>query len=106
MEGRPVKRIEITASARDGFACVDIRDTGPGLTPAQLARLFEPFYTTKPPGKGLGLGLALSVKSVGSMNGRIEATNHPDGGAVFSICVPLAVAKATSTPRASTAAGW
>ena len=105
MEGRPVKRVEITASARDGFACVDIRDTGPGLTPAQLARLFEPFYTTKPPGKGLGLGLALSVKSVASMDGRIEATNHPDGGALFSVCLPLASESRRLSPTESATAG-
>ena len=89
MEGRDIKRIEFTVTTRDGFAQLHIRDTGPGLSPAQLARLFEPFYTTKPSGKGLGLGLALSAKSVASMNGRIDAANHPDGGAVFTICLPL-----------------
>ena len=102
MDGLAVKRIEIDVSAKDGYACVQVRDTGPGLTPAQMAHLFEPFYTTKPPGKGLGLGLALSVKSVASMNGRIEAANHPDGGALFSVWLPLASA-ADARPEATSA---
>ena len=88
MEGQPRKRVDIRVTTCDSFARVHVRDTGPGLTAAQFAHMFEPFYTTKPPGKGLGLGLALSVKSVMSMGGRIEAANHPEGGAVFTVCLP------------------
>ena len=88
MEDQPRKRVDIRVTTCDGFARVHVRDVGPGLTATQFAHLFEPFYTTKPPGKGLGLGLALSVKSVMSMGGRIEAANHPEGGAVFTVCLP------------------
>jgi signal transduction histidine kinase len=102
MEGRELKRIEIRVTTAEAYARVDIRDTGPGLTPTQLARLFEPFYTTKPSGKGLGLGLALSVKSIESIHGRIEAANHPDGGAVFTLCLPLAAAPEEASVSGST----
>jgi PAS domain S-box-containing protein len=83
-------RIEITTSASpDGDrVCVSVRDTGPGIPPDALSRIFEPFYTTKEVGKGTGLGLAISYGIVQEHGGEIVAANHPGGGAVFTIELP------------------
>jgi signal transduction histidine kinase len=68
---------------------IEIRDTGPGLPADVLPRIFEPFYTTKEVGKGTGLGLAIAYGIIQEHGGQISAANHPDGGAVFSVHLPL-----------------
>ena len=68
---------------------VEIRDTGPGLPAEVLPRIFEPFYTTKEVGKGTGLGLAIAYGVIQEHGGQISAANHPDGGAVFSVHLPV-----------------
>jgi C4-dicarboxylate-specific signal transduction histidine kinase len=71
---------------RDGDAVVlTVHDDGPGIPAEILDRLFEPFTTTKPPGKGTGLGLAVSHALVEGMGGTITAENPPDGGASFEV---------------------
>ena len=67
---------------------VSVRDTGNGIPPDVLSRIFEPFYTTKDVGKGTGLGLAITYGIVQEHGGEIIATNHPEGGAVFTIELP------------------
>lgn len=71
-----------------------VSDSGPGIPAAALARLFEPFYTTKPAGVGLGLGLAISRDIVRDFGGELLAENsaNPDLGAVFIIELPAAAA--------------
>ena len=66
---------------------VEVRDNGPGLDPAVAGRLFEPFYTTKP--AGLGMGLAISRTIAEAHGGRLRAEGHPAGGAVFTLALPL-----------------
>ena len=66
---------------------VDVRDRGIGMTQANIAQLFDPFYTTKEPGQGMGLGLSISYNIVRDFGGRLEGRNHPQGGAVFSVCL-------------------
>ena len=68
---------------------VRIRDTGPGIPAAAMPRLFEPFYTTKEVGKGTGLGLAITYGIIQEHGGQIAASNHPDGGAVFTVHLPV-----------------
>jgi two-component system C4-dicarboxylate transport sensor histidine kinase DctB len=82
------KRIEVRAQRHEQTVQLSVRDTGPGLSPEVRAHLFEPFFTTKADGLGLGLGLALSAESLAAMGGRIEADNHPQGGARFTITLP------------------
>src|SRR5262244_839870 len=65
---------------------VTVRDSGPGLAPQQLDRLFEAFYTTKP--QGLGLGLAISRRIIEAHGGRLWATANVPHGAVFQFTVP------------------
>ena len=68
-------------------AMISVRDNGIGID--DLDSLFEPFYTTKAPGDGVGLGLAISSGSVNDLGGRLTARNADAGGAVFEIRLPL-----------------
>jgi two-component system, NtrC family, sensor kinase len=68
---------------------IEISDTGPGIPPDILPYIFEPFYTTKEEGKGTGLGLSLAYGIVENHGGQITAHNHPGGGAVFTIRLPI-----------------
>ena len=83
------KAIEVSSSVVKDVVWVSIHDSGPGLSPEALRHLFEPFFTSKPEGQGLGLGLALSAESLASMNARIEGRNHPEGGAEFRLALQL-----------------
>jgi PAS domain S-box-containing protein len=86
-------RIETSTSMRhdQGAAQVvlQIRDTGHGIPPAAMPRLFEPFFTTKEVGKGTGLGLAITYGIIQEHGGQIAASNHPEGGAVFTVRLPV-----------------
>jgi signal transduction histidine kinase len=81
-------RIEVrTAYAkRRHEVTVEIRDTGPGFAPDVLPRVFDPFYTTKDAGSGLGLALARRI--LREHGGEIAAANHRGGGAVFTLHLP------------------
>ncbi len=88
--GRPGRIDVTTATAGDRGIIVTVRDTGGGISPDVLTRIFEPFYTTKEVGKGTGLGLAIAYGIVQEHGGQIVAANHPEGGAVFTIELPAA----------------
>jgi signal transduction histidine kinase len=76
---------------RDGqHAVIGIADTGPGIPPEIMGRLFDPFFTTKPVGEGTGLGLSISYEIVKKHGGEIRAESPADGGAIFTVRIPLA----------------
>jgi len=79
-------QVDILLSVGDR-AILAVRDNGEGLE--DLDKLFEPFHTTKKPGEGVGLGLAISSGIVNDLGGRLTARNAPDGGAVFEVELPL-----------------
>ena len=83
MEGRGQIHVGIEAEA--GFVRVTIDDSGPGVDPELQARLFEPFFTTRPAGEGTGLGLAVCEQIVNSGGGTIECVPSSLGGAAFVI---------------------
>jgi len=89
MEDRPAPGIELTLAVDDARCCLQVRDHGTGLSEEARAQLFDPFFTTKAPGKGLGLGLSISYNIVRDFGGALTAENHPDGGAVFRLDLPL-----------------
>ena len=89
MDGQPTPRIELDCAGVDGQARLSVRDHGPGLAEEALAHLFEPFFTTKAAGVGLGLGLTISAGIVRDFGGTLSGANHPDGGAVFTLQIPL-----------------
>lgn len=79
-------KVDIMLSAGE-TATLTVRDNGPGI--ADLDQLFEPFYTTKQPGDGVGLGLAISSGIVNDLGGRLTARNGQAGGAVFEMQLPI-----------------
>jgi len=70
---------------------IGVADNGPGIVPELIAQIFDPFVTTKPVGKGLGLGLSISYGIVQDFRGRIHASNRPQGGAELVIELPRVV---------------
>jgi PAS domain S-box-containing protein len=86
--------IEVTTGVAPsgGRIIATVRDNGTGIPPDVLSRIFEPFYTTKEVGKGTGLGLAITYGIVQEHGGDIIAANHPEGGAVFTVELPVAPA--------------
>jgi len=79
--------LTVATERADGQARVTFADTGPGIAPAHIHRVFEPYFSTKR--SGLGLGLSLSQRIVSAHQGAIGAANQPGGGAVFTVSLPL-----------------
>ena len=90
MSGRQPGRITVRTYDRDDRVILEVEDTGPGVPPDHEARLFQPFFTTKPVGQGTGLGLSVSYGIIDSLGGRIGYRNAPSGGAVFFFELPAA----------------
>jgi signal transduction histidine kinase len=80
-----------TLSAAERIVVLTVEDNGPGIDPDSLEEIFDPFFTTKEPGKGTGLGLALSAQLVEGVGGEILAGNRRGGGALFTLRLPGAV---------------
>lgn len=83
-----VREVVVRTGVEDGFACVSVCDTGPGLAKEVQENLFQPFITTKP--KGMGLGLSICRSIVEAQGGRLKATPNPERGVTFSFTLPLA----------------
>lgn len=90
MEHSRDKRIEVSLEQLDGRVRLSLRDTGPGIAAEDQQRVFEPFYTTKQNGQGLGLGLSISHRIIANLGGKLSVANHPEGGALFTLELPLA----------------
>jgi CheY-like chemotaxis protein len=92
-----------TRRAGEGIR-IEIEDTGTGIPGNLLERIFNPFFTTKPPGAGTGLGLSISLGIVREHEGRIWAENVPAGGARFVMELPLVATRGSGEfPMASAA---
>jgi two-component system C4-dicarboxylate transport sensor histidine kinase DctB len=82
------KQITISVSDVNAQVIIKIRDNGPGILVDNIDRVFEAFFTTKE-NFGLGLGLSISHRIIESMQGQLNVSNHPDGGAIFTISLPI-----------------
>jgi signal transduction histidine kinase len=70
------------------------QDDGPGIRPEILPHIFDPFYTTRRPGRGTGLGLSVCRAILREHGGNVDASGAPGGGAVFTVTLPVASAAA------------
>jgi PAS domain S-box-containing protein len=86
--------LTIRTWSEDEFARIQVSDTGDGIPPEYLARIYDPFFTTKGPKKGTGLGLSVSYGIIREHGGTIEVTSKLGEGATFLISLPLASRKA------------
>jgi len=82
----PNRSVIVRASRDDGFVRVSVRDSGHGFDPKDIGRIFQPFYTTKP--DGLGIGLAISRSIIHAHGGELTAALNPTGGATFEFRLP------------------
>lgn len=84
--------LRIRLEKKDKNVSVIFQDDGPGISPEILPHIFDPFYTTKRPGRGTGLGLSICKAILREHNGNVEAASGPGGGAVFTVTLPVAEA--------------
>ena len=89
MSARPGanRKIVVTTMRVGGFAEVAVSDNGPGISPDEVKMVFQPFFTTKPQGMGMGLSIARTI--VEAHDGRYGQRTGPGGGAVFHVRLPL-----------------
>jgi PAS domain S-box-containing protein len=84
---------------RGRYVLLSVRDSGRGMPPEVLEHVFEPFYTTKPPGQGTGLGLATVYGIVKQAKGYVTASSQPDSGSTFEVYWPASDAPAAPAAR-------
>ena len=89
-EARDKGTLRIRLGKTEDSVWIRFQDDGPGIPPENLLSIFDPLYTTKRPGRGTGLGLSICKSVMKEHNGTVEATNADDGGAVFTVTVPIA----------------
>ncbi len=82
------RRIRVSAGSRGDGVALRVEDSGPGVPPADRARVFDPFFTTKP--RGVGMGLSVSRSIVEAHGGSISVSDAKDGGAAFEVVLPAA----------------
>jgi CheY-like chemotaxis protein/two-component sensor histidine kinase len=98
MEVNEVRDCTVGRLQRGRYACIEISDTGAGMSAAQVERIFEPFFTTKPVGAGTGLGLSLVHGIVLDHGAALEVSSRPGAGTTFSVYLPLTEAEPVQEP--------
>jgi signal transduction histidine kinase len=83
-------KITIKVYKEGDFCMIEFQDTGEGILQSELSKIFEPFYTTKVPGEGTGLGLAMVHLIIERHKGKISVESEPNKGTKFTIKLPLA----------------
>ena len=81
-------RLQVSARSEQEGVEIKICDTGTGIAPTQLSRIFEPFFSTKAPGEGTGLGLAIAQRQLREIGGHIEVTSRVGKGTCFALLLP------------------
>lgn len=90
---RADKKISVVTRQDDNCIILEVRDNGPGLPTESQDQLFDPFYSTRNPGKGMGLGLAIVKMFVDRLNGKIEVCNNENAGSTFTVYFPVVTDK-------------
>ncbi|WP_449396927.1 ATP-binding protein [Devosia riboflavina] len=98
MVGQTMRVLSISVQQAGATVCVVVADTGVGIPSDAIGSIFDPFFSTKGPGKGLGLGLSISYGLVRDLGGSISAESVQGRGARFTMILPLA-RLAVSTER-------
>jgi len=93
---RPVVRVTVSRAEPESVV-LRVVDEGPGVPAELIDRIFNPFFTTKD--RGTGLGLAIVHQTAESLGGHVQAANGPNGGAVFSLCLPAVVPQGAASRR-------
>jgi PAS domain S-box-containing protein len=88
-EARDKGTLRIRLGKGEASVWVSFHDDGPGIPKENLSSIFDPFYTTKRPGRGTGLGLSICKSVMKEHMGSVEAANSPEGGAVFTVTLPV-----------------
>jgi two-component system C4-dicarboxylate transport sensor histidine kinase DctB len=102
MEGRERRLVRVRTGHDAGAVSLCVEDTGPGIAPEVAQRIFERFFTTKPSGKGTGLGLWIVQQIVAEHGGSVEVTNcEGDGGARFTVRLPADARAGVTAGRAA-----
>ena len=83
------ERSTVTTRVEDHKVKVIVSDTGKGISPENMGKIFLPFFTTKEAGKGTGLGLGISLSIVEGMGGAIDVQSIQGSGSAFTISLPL-----------------
>jgi signal transduction histidine kinase len=83
--------VTVSCTCKDFYVDVRVQDTGCGITPAQMPKIFEPYFTTRQGRSGTGLGLYITKKVVEDHHGSIKVDSTPDVGTTFTIRLPLFV---------------
>ena len=83
------RTITVTTMLYDRQIKIEFKDSGPGISPSVMDNLFEPFISTKSTKHNWGIGLSFVKRIIQSHNGKIEVENSADGGAVFSVYLPI-----------------
>jgi C4-dicarboxylate-specific signal transduction histidine kinase len=91
MEHSPIRVLSIGLKKNARSVEVSVADTGSGIEAAELSNLFDPFYSTKEAGRGLGLGLSISYGLIRDIGGAIMVESRPGKGSTFTVRLPLAV---------------
>ena len=83
--------LRVATEARGAEYRIRFQDTGPGITPENLGKVFDPYFSTKPRGsvRGMGLGLALCEVLAKAHRGTLSVASEPGHGATFTLCLPL-----------------
>lgn len=89
MDGQADSVLTLACTAQGDSARIEVVDRGPGIGADDMERIFDPFFTSKPVGQGTGLGLYISYGLARDLGGELAARNHSDGGAVFTLTLPL-----------------
>jgi signal transduction histidine kinase len=82
--------LSVKSWSEDGLVHIEVADTGQGIAPEHLSRIYDPFFTTKAARKGTGLGLSVSYGIVQEHGGTIEVQSRPGSGARFRVDLPMA----------------